>query len=133
MAQTAAFGRGDENVFTSMRNRYIAGVNETSNIPRAGTSTSLFNPTSDYLVEDGSYLRLKSLTLAYDLPLQQLGWDKFFSKFNVYVTGTNLWLITDYSMGDPEVSNYGSGIEQGVAKGVYPYATTFTGGVKLSF
>lgn len=128
------FGRGDQVLVPDVANRWMEGVNETSDVPRAGTSTSLFNPNSDKLIEDASFIRLKSLSLGYDLPVERMGWDKVFSRLNVYAAGNNLLLWTKWSLGDPEVSNYGSNsLSQGVATGQYPYAKTYTVGIKIDF
>lgn len=128
--QTHYFGRGDQNLFPVVLDRWVEGINETSDIPRAGTSSSLFNPNSTVGIEDGSYLRLKTLTLTYDFPTQ---WSKGLRNLQVYVSGNNLWLWTNFSFGDPEVSNYGRGLEQGVATGQYPYAQSFTFGINAGF
>jgi len=128
------FGRGDQVLVPDVANRWVEGVNETSDVPRAGTSTSLFNPNSTALIEDASFIRLKSVSLGYNLPVKKLGIDNLFSRFNVYVAGNNLLLITNWTLGDPEVSNYGSNnLSQGVATGQYPYARTYTVGVKIDF
>ncbi len=133
MIQTGLFGRGDQNLLPQVVNRYMPGTNENSNIPRAGTSTSLFNPNSTLGIEDASFLRLRTATLSYDLPVNAFGIDNIVRNLKVYVTGTNLLLITNWSFGDPEVSNYGSSLEQGVATGEYPYARSFTFGLNASF
>lgn len=128
------FGRGDQVLVPEVADRWQQDVNETSDVPRAGTSTSLFNPNSTKLIEDASFIRLKSLTLGYDLPLENWGWNNIFSRFNVYAAGNNLLLLTKWTLGDPEVSNYGSNnLSQGVATGQYPYARTYTFGVKIDF
>jgi hypothetical protein len=80
-------------------------------------------------IEDGSHLRLKTLTLSYDVPLSRSVLGNAFRSLQFYFTGNNLLLWTNFSMGDPEVNNYGSGLEQGVATGQYPYARSFTFGV----
>jgi len=133
IAQTALFGRGDENLLPGVVGRWQEGVTEGSDIPRAGTSTSLFNPNSTLGIEDASFLRLKTVTLSYDLPVARLGIDGVFRNLSAYVTGNNVFLITDWSFGDPEVSGYGTGLEQGVATGQYPYARSFTFGLNASF
>ncbi|MBD3662114.1 MAG: TonB-dependent receptor, partial [Arenibacter algicola] len=136
--QTAYYGRGEQNVDPIVLQRWIAGVNETSDIPRAGPSNSLFNVNSDLNIEDGSYLRLKTMTLNYNIPMEAKGLGNVFSAMNVYVTGTNLFLWSDFTLGDPEVNAFtaGSGlgsVSQGFASGQYPYAKTITLGVKLEF
>ncbi|TKG96892.1 SusC/RagA family TonB-linked outer membrane protein [Puteibacter caeruleilacunae] len=130
---TAFFGRGEENLSTKVVDRWIEGVNETSDIPRAGTSKSIFNPVSDVWIEDGSFARLKSLSVSYNLPVKKMGLGKVFKQAKVNLTGNNLLLITNFSQGDPEVSNFGDGLSQGVAAGSYPYTTSFTAGVTLDF
>jgi TonB-linked SusC/RagA family outer membrane protein len=128
------FGRGDRVLVPEIVDRWIEGVNETSDIPRAGTSTSLFNPNSTILIEDASFVRLKLLSLSYDIPVNKIGWGKVFSGLNVYASGYNLLLLTNWTMGDPEVSNYGNNnLSQGVSTGQYPYARTYTLGVKIDF
>ncbi len=138
VTQRSLFGRGDENVDPRVLDRWVEGVNETSNIPRAGTSTSTFNPNSTANIEDGSFVRLRTLTLSYDIPLKKAGLDKVFKSFNVYVTGQNLWLISDFTLGDPEVNNFSASngfgsVSQGFANGQYPYARSIVTGVKVEF
>lgn len=94
---------------------------------------------SSRYVENGSYLRLKSLTLGYDLPKSLCNKLKL-QKIYFYVTGENLLTFTKYSGFDPEVSIYGSGtdnslknIAPGVDYGVYPQARNFLFGINLSF
>jgi TonB-linked SusC/RagA family outer membrane protein len=94
---------------------------------------------SSRYVEDGSYLRLKSATLGYDLPKSICNKLKA-QKLYVYVTGENLLTFTKYSGFDPEVSIYGRGsdnalknIAPGVDYGVYPQSRTFLFGINLTF
>ncbi|MBJ6367011.1 SusC/RagA family TonB-linked outer membrane protein [Snuella sedimenti] len=138
VTQRSIFGRGDENIDPRVLNRWIEGVNETSDIPRAGTSASLFNPNSTLNIEDASFLRLKTATLNYSIPVKQAGIDNTFKSLNVFVTGRNLWLLSDFQLGDPEVNSFtaGSGfgsVSQGFAGGAYPYATSISLGVKMEF
>jgi TonB-dependent starch-binding outer membrane protein SusC len=89
---------------------------------------------SDRFVEDGSFLRVKNIQLAYNLPTEkwQLNW---LSSGQLYISAQNLFTITDYSWYDPEVNSYGgtNSIEQGIDHYVYPTAKTLTFGVKASF
>jgi hypothetical protein len=94
---------------------------------------------SSRYVEDGSYLRLKSTTLGYDLPKLICNKVKA-QKIYLYVTGENLLTFTRYSGFDPEVSIYGSGtdnalknIAPGVDYGVYPQSRTFLFGINVTF
>jgi len=136
--QTSYYGRGEQNLDSRVLDRWQEGVNENSDTPRAGASTSLFNPNSTVNIEDGSFLRLKTATLNYNLPLDKLGLEETFSGFNVYATGTNLFLLSKFKLGDPEVSNFSAGsglgsVSQGFAAGTYPYAKSVTLGLKMEF
>ena len=96
--------------------------------PRAGTSQGLYNPANSYMIQDGSFIRLKNVTLTYDFIDPPV-----FDKASIYLSGSNLLLISDYEWGDPEVSNYGnSSINQGVSDAPYPYATTVALGINLT-
>jgi TonB-dependent starch-binding outer membrane protein SusC len=88
-------------------------------------------------VEDGSYLRVKNLSLGYFIP------KKYLTRINlqsvkVYLSATNLWTLTNYSGFDPEVSSVsGTGIESnlgiGIDSGSYPQARTITAGINMTF
>ena len=87
---------------------------------------------SDRFVEDGSFVRLKNIRLAYNLPLENVKW---LQRAQVYVSGQNLLTLTDYSWFDPEVSTRGGGssISQGIDQFGYPTTKTYTLGVQLGF
>ena len=83
-------------------------------------------------VEDGSFIRLKNIRLAYTLPLQKWGW-KFPKRMTVYASGQNLFTITNYSGFDPEVSVNGSNLATGMDLNSYPVSKTYIGGVQFTF
>ena len=84
-------------------------------------------------VEDGSYTRLKNITLAYSLPSSMIS-NLHISRLRAYVTGTNLFTITDYTGYDPEISSFNSNdASLGVDFGSYPTSKTFTVGVDITF
>ena len=83
-------------------------------------------------VEDGSFIRLKNIRLAYTLPLDKWGW-KFPKRMTVYASGQNLLTITDYSGFDPEVSVNGSNLATGMDLNSYPVNKTYIGGVQFTF
>ncbi|WP_407281440.1 SusC/RagA family TonB-linked outer membrane protein [Tenacibaculum maritimum] len=58
---------------------------------------------SDRFLQDGSYLRLRSIKLGYDLPKKWLGKNSFFSGVNMYLQGQNIWTYAPHFKGDPEV------------------------------
>ena len=64
--------------------------------------------TTTRFLEDNSYLRLKSVTLAYNFPQTVLKKTGLFRQLRLFVTATNLFTVTKYSGIDPEVSAFGS-------------------------
>lgn len=108
--------------------------NRITDIPRAvggGNVDNVLNSTR--FVEDGSYVRLKSITLTYNFNrpfMKRMG----ISKFSVYTTGQNLLTFTKYSGFDPEVNAFGrSATELGIDYGTYPQARTATVGLNVEF
>ena len=102
-----------------------------TDVPRSGNIENIHN--SSRFVEDGSYLRLKSLTLSYDLPQALVG-KAGIGGLQVYLTGQNLLTFTKYSGYDPEVNAYGaSAVALGVDYGTYPQAKACILGVNLTF
>lgn len=95
---------------------------------------SLFVNVSDRSVEDGSYLRVRNIQLAYNLPVEQMGID-WLRRVQVYVSGQNLLTFTKYSWYDPEINSYGSSnsIRIGIDHYSYPAAKTVTAGIKVGF
>jgi TonB-linked SusC/RagA family outer membrane protein len=86
-------------------------------------------PVTSQVVENGSYLRCKNLTLGYTVPRI-----KGFQQIRVYVSTNNLFTITKYSGFDPEVNTYaGSNTAIGIDNLVYPQAKSFLGGLQVTF
>ncbi|QNL47950.1 TonB-dependent receptor [Olivibacter sp. SDN3] len=89
---------------------------------------------SDRMVEDGSYLRLRNIQLAYSLPVDK--WNVAWVKgFQLYASGQNLLTFTKYSWWDPEVNTRGGGnsTAQGFDYYSYPTAKTVTFGMRANF
>ena len=102
-----------------------------TDVPRSGNVENIHNSTR--FVEDGSYLRLKNLTLSYNLP-KSLLFKAGIEKAQIYITGQNLLTFTKYSGYDPEVNAYGSSsVALGVDYGTYPQARTCIVGVNITF
>jgi len=111
------------------------GMPGSSNtLPSVGsTLRRSLGPTSDVL-ESGSYLRFKTITLTYNLPLPKFS--TVFKSASVYVTGQNLFTITKYSGYDPEVNSYdltatGNYTSLGTDYNPYPNIKTYTLGLRL--
>ena len=86
-------------------------------------------------IEDGSYLRIKNLTLGYTFPKKWMNKIKF-DNIRVYCNIQNLYTFTKYSGYDPEVgasTQDATGYSYGVDNGRYPSPTTYSFGVSLSF
>ena len=131
--QTSFFQRGEALKYKEVVNRWTP-QNPDSDIPRAGSDFALdFIPNNSEAVEDGSHVRLKTVRLAYHLPVQQLGWGAF-QDLTVYATGTNVLLWSDFRLIDPETSNFGrDNLAQGFAGGEYPTARTIVAGLNVTF
>ena len=101
---------------------------QITNIPKAKDADALH--ISDRFVEDGSYVKLKAVTLGYNFKNAFKG----VSNLNVYVTGQNLHTWTNYSGFDPEVNAYsGTPGVIGIDYGTYPQVRTFIFGIKTTF
>lgn len=86
---------------------------------------------SDYFVEDGSYLRLKTMQLGYNLPKAacvKMGLDNL----RLYLQAQNIFTLTKYTGMDPDVLTQGD-IANGIDNGVYPNTKQFMIGLNLSF
>ncbi|PGH38309.1 MAG: SusC/RagA family TonB-linked outer membrane protein, partial [Candidatus Nephrothrix sp. EaCA] len=82
-------------------------------------------------VEDGSFVRLKNITLGYTIPFAK---ETFFKAVRFHVAINNLYTITKYSGYDPEVNSFGQDPSlRGVDLGAYPQAKTFLVGLKCTF
>lgn len=96
-------------------------------------ATANYKDASSFYVEDGSYLRLRNLTIGYTIP------DKLTKKLNIeklrfYVSGKNLKTWTKYKGFDPEAGNSSNGnLDMGIDIGVYPSPKMFLFGVNLEF
>lgn len=84
------------------------------------------------ILEDGSYLRLRTVTLSREIPPSLLRGRGFGAR--AYVTGQNLWTRTKYSGFNPDVSSLGVGnLNRGVDVGAYPLARVWTFGLNITY
>jgi TonB-linked SusC/RagA family outer membrane protein len=104
--------------------------NQTSRKHRAGGYFG--GGYSTQTIEDGSYLRLKTAALGYNLPESMLRRIKI-KTCRVYVSAQNLITWTNYSGMDPEVNTYNSALTPGFDYSAYPRAKTITFGLNLVF
>ncbi|MDD4991930.1 MAG: TonB-dependent receptor [Paludibacter sp.] len=123
-------GTGYTGAVATLLNRWTA-TNTNTDMHKA-----IENPAvtiSDRFVEDGSYLRLKNISLGYTFPKKLISKIKL-KAARVYISGSNLVTWTNYTGYDPEVSTNGqNSISSGMDRGAYPTAKTVLGGVSITF
>ncbi|NJB83504.1 SusC/RagA family TonB-linked outer membrane protein [Wenyingzhuangia aestuarii] len=104
--------------------------NPNSNIPTERSLTSEnVRSRSDYFLEDGTYLRIRNLTLGYTIPnLEKLN----IKKARLYISSVNPFTFTKYSGYDPEIGGDGL-LTRGVDKGNYPITRQFLLGIQANF
>lgn len=120
------------NKSTEVLNRW-KGEGTSNTLPAAGYEFSRLIATD--LLEDGSYVRLKSLSLSYQFSTggKFLGAAKI-NSLRFYLTGTNLFTITNYTGFDPEVNSYRNNLFlQGVDQGAFPVARSIIVGLRAGF
>jgi len=122
------------NLNSEMLNRWTGeGTQNDARYPRMNATDSNNSLMSDRFIEDGSYLRIKTLQLGYTLPQRfadQIGVDKL----RFYVNAQNLFTFTKYTGLDPEIGNGQSGtLDIGVDRAFYPQARLFSTGLNVTF
>jgi len=119
----------DNNVPGSYANRWTP-TNTNTNIPASNAfQRSLITSNSD-MIEDGSFLRLRNLNFAYNIPTEKLSW---LSSAKVYIQGTNLLLFDNYSGYDPEINRGTGNLKRGYDNAQDPAIETYTLGLTLNF
>jgi TonB-dependent starch-binding outer membrane protein SusC len=123
-------GTGYTGAVATLLNRWTA-TNTNTDMHKA-----IENPAvtiSDRFVEDGSYIRLKNISLGYTFPKKLISKIKL-KAARIYVSGSNLVTWTNYTGYDPEVNTNGqNSISSGMDRGAYPTAKTVIGGVSITF
>ncbi|MDR0938574.1 MAG: TonB-dependent receptor [Mediterranea sp.] len=127
--------RGDTEGMYDLKNQSVRVLNrwrtpgQVTDVPKAGYNMQ----PSTYFVEDGSYLRVKDITLSYNLrlpTLRKIG----ISTIRPYITATNLITFTKYKGMDPEVNQWGNnGHVQGIDWGTYPQNKSWVFGLNVEF
>jgi TonB-dependent starch-binding outer membrane protein SusC len=127
------------NATTAILNRWRK-PGDVALLPRAGQNASNLR-ASDFYVENGSYFRLRNITLGYTFSKSTLQsfTHNVFNSIRVYVAAQNLFTITDYTGYDPEISTQSSDdgeafiFRRGIDNGQLPQPRTFIAGVQLQF
>jgi TonB-linked SusC/RagA family outer membrane protein len=124
---------------TAVLNRWTPENSNTS-VPRAVSGDPNQNArASDRFVENGSYFRIKNLTVGYNVSASSLSalTRNAVTKFRIYATTQNLLTVTKYKSGyDPEIGNRNSmtnGLTQGIDYGQFPQSRSLVVGVQIGF
>jgi hypothetical protein len=121
---------GDLNQFASYVDRW-SPTNPSNTLFRAGGQGPLARSTSR-IVEDGSYLRVKTVSLGYNFPVRLIK-PLQLSALRLHFSAQNLFTITGYSGLDPEVSRSTAVTAGGLDFSAYPHARTLTFGINANF
>ncbi|MDR3653619.1 MAG: TonB-dependent receptor [Paludibacter sp.] len=115
-------------------------TNPTTNLPRITYSTNgNWTRFSDRWVEDGSYIKIKNVSLAYNLPYSLLAKQKVVKDVRLMFSAQNLYTLTKYSGYDPEVGAYvgnnsaSNNQAIGVDNGRYPLTAVYTFNIMVNF
>lgn len=116
------------NQTTAMLNRWFYEGQETIQ-PKATFMDPMGNSRfSDRWIEDGSYLRFKTLSLAYNIPMK----NSVIDGLKIWVSGNNLFTFTNYLGRDPEVSVKNDVLYQGIDAGMLPLTRSYFIGIKMN-
>jgi TonB-dependent starch-binding outer membrane protein SusC len=114
-----------------LKDSWVPGSNNNRLPSVVSTLRRTLGVTSD-IIEDGSYMRIKTVTLSYDLPLPKL--TSVFKSASIYITGQNLITLTHYTGYDPEVNSYGdSNTSLNSDYNPYPNIRTWLAGIRFGF
>ena len=117
------------NMLSTYKNHWSEN-NQNSDIPRIKANGT--NVYSSRVIEDGSYLRMQSLSVGYTFPRSVLR-RMHFDTMRVYISGENLFTLTRYSGPDPEVSTRNSVLTPGFDWSAYPRSRGCTVGLSFTF
>lgn len=118
------------NQLASYTDRYDSVKNPDSDMPAIGANDMFVY--SSRVVEDGSFLKLRNVSVGYTLPRNVLR-KMHFDTMRVYVSADNVWTWTKYSGPDPEVSTRNSVLTPGFDWSAYPRSIGVTAGVSFTF
>lgn len=131
-----AYPTYNQQVLTNGWNRWEEPGDNATHPKLVHGGNKLSNKLSSRYLEDGSFLRMRNIRLGYELPekwINSIG----LGRLNIYVSGDNLWTLTDFSGMDPEVGVNPDSAQKSTADGVYsslyPVSRRITFGLNASF
>ncbi len=120
------------NKLKSVVNRWT-GPGTSNTIPKANSTLRRATGVTSDVVEDASFLRVKTVSLSYKIPVIK-SMAKTVKSSSIYFTAQNLFTITDYTGFDPEVNSFGaSNLSLNTDYNAYPNVRTFIVGLKIGF
>ena len=132
-----SFQRG-QNQLADIYGNYWTADKPDPNAKYPKISSATVVNVSDRFIKDGSYIRVKSIILSYNLPVKKLN-ISWCDRAQLYVSGANLLTFTKYPGLDPESNttgtdsqDIGSRLNTGIDQGAYPSAKTITAGLRLT-
>lgn len=121
-------GSSFNNQTTALLNRWVVDGQQTS-IPKVAFGDPMGNSRfSDRWIEDGSYLRIKTIKLSYDVPVSY----SWLQGLTLWCAAENVYTFTKYDGNDPETSVNNNILYQGIDAGLLPQSRSFHFGVKLN-
>ena len=133
-----SFQRG-QNQLADLFGNYWTAANPNPNAKYPKISAATQMAASDRFLANGSYLRMKTLQIGYNIPVKSIGMSAF-SRARVYVRGNNLITFTNYIGLDPDVNTTGNDSQQigtrlaaGTDTNGYPNAKIYSVGLQLDF
>jgi TonB-linked SusC/RagA family outer membrane protein len=131
--ETESLAAGRQNNSTVVLNRWQPDNPDPNTIVPRATAEGRVIKINNYFIEDGSFFQLRSITLAYNFPMltNRL---KYLKGLRIYITGSNLLTLTNYSGYDPEVNVYGNNqVMYNIDYDPYPKSKGFITGVNVNF
>jgi TonB-dependent starch-binding outer membrane protein SusC len=127
---------GDNKFAYVATDSWVPGATANNRLPIVSSTLRRGLGVTSDILEDGSYVRLKTVSLSYDVPLPKLT-GGVIKKVTVYITGQNLFTLTHYSGYDPEVNSYsnsgGNYTSLNTDYNPYPNVRSYMAGLKLGF
>jgi len=119
----------DNNTFKRFVNRWTPSNTDTDVLSVEGAARTLITSDTD-VIEDGTFLRLRNINLAYNFPVQNLNW---IQSARIYANAVNLLTFDSYSGYDPEVNRGFDNLRRGYDQAQYPTTQIYTIGIQVGF
>lgn len=119
----------DNNTFKRFADRWTP-TNMDSNVPSAEGAARTLITSDTGVIEDGTFLRLRNISLGYNFPVKSLNW---IQSARIYANAVNLLTFDSYSGYDPEINRGFGNLRRGYDQAQYPTTKIFTFGLQVGF